>query len=49
MKLNLENCTFDVPLEKLLGYMVSHCSIDPNPKKVLAMMKMKPPKSLHDV
>jgi hypothetical protein len=31
MKLNPEKCTFGVPFGKLLGYMVSHCSIDPNP------------------
>jgi hypothetical protein len=49
MKLNLEKCTFSVPLEKLLGYMVSHRGIDPNPERVLAMTKMKPPECLHDV
>jgi hypothetical protein len=31
MKLNPEKCTFGVPLGKLLGYMVSHHGIDPNP------------------
>jgi hypothetical protein len=49
MKLNPEKCTFGVPLGKLLGYMVSNHGIDPNPKKVLAITKMKPPESLHDV
>jgi hypothetical protein len=49
MKLNLEKCTFGVPSRKLLGYMVSRCGIEPNPKKVLALTKMKPPESLHDV
>jgi hypothetical protein len=29
--------------------MVSHRGIDPNPEKVSAITKMKPPKSLHDV
>jgi hypothetical protein len=29
--------------------MVSYCGIDPNPKKVLAITKMKPSESLHDV
>jgi hypothetical protein len=49
MKLNPEKCTFGVPSENLLGYMVSWHGIDPNPKKVSAITKIKPPESLHDV
>jgi hypothetical protein len=49
MKLNPEKCKFSVPLGKLLRYMVSHCGIDTNPKKVSAITKVKLPKSLHDV
>jgi hypothetical protein len=49
MKLNTEKCTFGVPSGKLLGYMVSHHGIDPNPEKVPAITKMKLPESLHDV
>jgi hypothetical protein len=49
MKLNPEKCTFGVPSGKLLGYMVSHCGIDPNPEEVLAITKMKLSESLHDV
>jgi hypothetical protein len=49
MKLNPENCTFDVPLGKILRYMVSRCRIEPNPKKVSTITNMAPPKSLHDV
>jgi hypothetical protein len=49
MKLNPDKCTFCVPSGKLLGYMVSRRGIDPNLEKVLAITKMKPPKSLHDV
>jgi hypothetical protein len=49
LKLNLENCTFGVPLGKLLRYMVSHHSIDPNPEKVSAITKIKPPESLNVV
>jgi hypothetical protein len=49
MKLNSEKCTFGVPSGKLLGYMVSHCRIDPNPEKVSAITKMKLLESLHDV
>jgi hypothetical protein len=49
MKLNPKKCTFGVLSGKLLGYMVSHHSIDPNPQKVSAITKMKPPQRLHDV
>jgi hypothetical protein len=49
MKLNPEKCTFGVPFEKLLGYMVSHRVIDPILEKVSAISNMKPPESLHDV
>jgi hypothetical protein len=49
MKLNREKCIFGVPSGKLLGYMVSHHGIDHNPEKVLAITKMKPPESLHDI
>jgi hypothetical protein len=49
MKLNPEKCTFGVPSRKLVEYMVSRCGIDPNPEKVSAITKMKPPENLHDV
>jgi hypothetical protein len=49
MKLNPKNCTFGVPSGKLLGYMVSRHGIIPNPEKVSAIAKMKPPESLHDI
>jgi hypothetical protein len=49
MKLNPEKCTFRVPSGKLHGYMISRRRIDPNPEKVSAITKMKPPESLHDV
>jgi hypothetical protein len=49
MKLNPEKCTFGVPWGKLLGHMVSRQGIDPNPEKVSAITKMKPPESLHDI
>jgi hypothetical protein len=50
-KMNLipKKYTFDVPSGKLLGYMVFHRGIDPNPEKVSAITKMKLPESLHDV
>jgi hypothetical protein len=49
MKLNPEKCTFSVPSGKLLGYMVFHHGIDPNPEKVSAITKIKPPEGLHNV
>jgi hypothetical protein len=49
MKLNPEKCTFGMPSEKLLEYMVSHHRIDPNPEKVSVLMNMTPPESLLDV
>jgi hypothetical protein len=49
MMLNPKKCTFGVPSGKLLWYMVSHHGINPNPDKVLAITKMKPPESMHDV
>jgi hypothetical protein len=49
MKLNPDKCTFGVPSGKLLGYMVSRRGIYPNLEKVLAITKMKPLESLHDV
>jgi hypothetical protein len=41
MKLNPKKCTFSVPSVKLLGYLVSHCGIDPNPEKLSAITKIK--------
>jgi hypothetical protein len=49
MKLNPKKCTFGVPSGKLLGYLVFCHGIDPNPETVMAITKMKPPESLHDV
>jgi hypothetical protein len=49
MKLNPKKCTLYVPSRKLLRYMVSRCGIDPKLVKVLAIIKMKPPDSLHYV
>jgi hypothetical protein len=47
MKLNPEKY-ISAPSGKLLGYMDSHCGIDPNPE-VSAITKMKPPENPHDV
>jgi hypothetical protein len=49
MKLNPEKCTFGVASGKLLGYMISHRGINPNPEKISAIMNMKPSKSIYDI
>jgi hypothetical protein len=42
-KLNPEKCVFGVPSGKLLGFMVSHRSIEANPTKVDAIHKVHHP------
>jgi hypothetical protein len=49
MKMNPEKCTFGMPSGKLLGYMVSHHGINPNPQKVSPITKMMLPESLHNI
>ena len=41
LKLNPEKCVFGVPSGKLLGFLVSHCGIEANPKKIQAIEKMQ--------
>jgi hypothetical protein len=48
-KLNPKKCIFGVPSGILLGNIVSHECIRPNPEKVKAVMKMKPPKCVKDI
>jgi hypothetical protein len=48
-KLNPKKCIFGVPSGILLGNIVSHDGIWPNPEKVEAVMKMKPPKCIKDI
>ena len=42
IKLNPEKCVFGVPKGKLLGYIVSECGIEANPKKIMAISNMGP-------
>ena len=42
MKLNPNKCAFGVALGKFLGFMVSHRGIEENPKKIKAILDMKP-------
>jgi hypothetical protein len=48
-KLNPKKCIFGVPSGILLGNIVSRDGIRPNPKKVEAILRMKPPKSVKDI
>ncbi|KAL2252464.1 UNVERIFIED_CONTAM: Retrovirus-related Pol polyprotein from transposon opus [Sesamum indicum] len=49
MKLNPTKCTFGVRGEKFLGYMISERGIEANPKKISAIMNMRPSKSIKEV
>ena len=48
-KLNPKKCIFGVPSGILLGNVISHDGIRPNPKKVKVVLDMKPPKKVKDV
>jgi hypothetical protein len=49
IKLNPAKCAFDVPLGKLLGFLVSHRGIEANPDKVKAIEEMRPPRNLKEM
>ena len=40
IKLNPEKCVFRVPRGMLLGFIISKCDIEANPKKLLVIMRM---------
>jgi hypothetical protein len=48
-KLNPTKCIFRVPLEKLLGFIVSNRGIEANPKKISAITDMEAPATVKDV
>jgi hypothetical protein len=48
-KLNPKKCIFGVPSGILLGNVVSHDGIRPNPTKVKAVLDMQPPKNVKDI
>jgi hypothetical protein len=48
-KLNPNKCVFGVPSGKLLGFIISHRSIEANPKKISAITSMKAPTCIKDV
>jgi len=43
VKLNLEKCTFDLPSEKFVGYLVTQRGIEANPDLVSAIFDMRSP------
>ena len=40
--MNPEKCVFGVPKGKLVGYLMSKCGIEANPKKTMAISNMGP-------
>jgi hypothetical protein len=48
-KLNPKKCIFGVPSSILLGNVISHDGIRPNPEKVQAVLNMKRPANVKDV
>ena len=47
--MNPDKCIFSIKKGKLLGCLVSARGIEANPKKIAAMMNMKPPASKKQV
>ena len=48
-KLNPSKCAFGVASGKFLGFMVSHRGIEANPKKIKAILDIKPPQNVKEV
>jgi hypothetical protein len=48
-KLSPNKCVFGVPSGKLLGFIISHHSIEANPEKISAITNMKAPTCIKDV
>jgi hypothetical protein len=49
MMLNPTKCIFGVPARQLLGFIVSHCSIEVNLEKIKAILDISRPNDLKDV
>ena len=49
IKLNPEKCVFGVPKGKLLGYIISECGIEANPKKITTISNMGPIRNVKGV
>jgi hypothetical protein len=48
-KLNPNKCVFGIPSGKLLGFIISHHSIEANPENISAITNMKAPICIKDV
>jgi hypothetical protein len=48
-KLNPTKCVFEVPLGKLLGFIVSNRGIEANPEKITAITDMEAPATIKDM
>jgi hypothetical protein len=48
-KLNPKKCIFRVPSGILLGNIISHDGIRPNPTKEKAVLDIQPPKNIEDI
>ena len=49
LKLNPEKCTFGVPSEKFIGYLVSHRGIEANPDKIKAINEIQAAWRIKDI
>lgn len=49
LHLNPKKCVFGVTSGKLLGFIISRCGIEVDPKKVKAIMEMPPPRTLRNL
>jgi hypothetical protein len=49
IKLNPEKCTFVVPQGKLLGYIITECSIKASPDRISAIIETGPIRNIKDV
>ena len=49
MKLNPTKCTFEVLVEKFLGFLVSRQGIEANSEKIKALIDMHPPRCKKEV
>ena len=49
MRLNLDQCTFEVGGDKFLGFMITHRGIEANPNKCTAILEMRSPTNIQEV
>ena len=49
MHLNASKCSFGVGCGKFLGYMVTHCRIEVDPKHIRAINNLQPPRNPKEV